>query len=338
MNTGRKIQMTWTLVRVWVGCWVALSLIGCTIISDEEVETPNEVLVAESLGEFTRASEPEGLSGISRIGGNRYYCVNDRDGLLHEMEIVFGEDGKVVRCQELRRVWLEGRVDLEGCAVDPLDGRVWVSDEHDHSVRQFDPVTGRETGRIDIPEVFTKNMVPNRSFEALALSPDGLRLYVANEDTLRCDGAVANRQQGGRVRIQEFARTGKGAPWTPTHQLFYDTEKIEGEPYAGLEISGVVSLCVTEAGTLLVLERELSQKNPLVPSFLARLYAVSPDARSEPVRKRLVWEEDTVFANYEGICFGPDLRDGRRSLILISDGGGKAVKTLLTLGVDENNQ
>ncbi|MGN0855447.1 MAG: esterase-like activity of phytase family protein [Kiritimatiellia bacterium] len=316
------------------GASLLFLLVGCAsapVLEYERLPAPRR---AKSIDEFMRLFTPEGLSGIAHIAGNRYYCVDDRDGLLHELEIVLKEDGRVASSKLIRSVRLEGRVDLEDCAVDPLDGRVWATDESDHSVRPFDPATGRElTGRVEIPDVFTQHMVPNRSFEALALAPDGLRLYVANEDTLRCDGPVASGAKGGTVRIQEFVRSGKDAPWTPTRQFFYKTERIEGRPFMGLEISGVVALAVTDEGTLLVLERELSWKKPLVPSFLARLYEVSLNPSAGVLWKRLVWQADTSFANYEGLCFGPVLKDGRQTLLLVSDGGGKAARLLRVLSL-----
>lgn len=308
-------------------------LVGCSTMSAEQGEAGDSP-VAETLDEAERDAQPEGLSDLTAIGGNRYLSVDDRGGFLHVLEIVLDEDGAVASCKTVRSIQLEGRTDLEGCAFDPLDGCVWVADEHDTSVRQFDPATGKEIAAVLVPEVFRRNVVGNRSFEALAITPDGLRMYVANEDTLKCDGACADKTTGGVVRIQEFARTGKGVPWTVARQFRYRTEKVDGEPFAGLAISGVVALVATDDGTLLVLEREMSQKNPLFPSFRARLFAVHPDAAHDgELSKRVVWDEDTMFANYEGICFGPRLKDGARSLILISDGGGVAEERVLVLSL-----
>ena len=60
---------------------VALAAAGCaTVPTDAALE-------AEDLCEFSREKGPEGLSVITRIGGNRYYCVNDRRGLLAEREM-----------------------------------------------------------------------------------------------------------------------------------------------------------------------------------------------------------------------------------------------------------
>ena len=317
-----------------LGCALALLLtVGC--LSDGAVTAkPAGPLTAETACEFAREEEgPEGLSALSRIEGNRYYSVDDRGGMLYELEIAWDDRSECGTCKVVRGVRLEGRTDLEGCAYDPLDGRVWVSDEADSSVRQYDPATGRQTAQVEVPEVFRKNIVSNRSFEGLAVSPDGLRLYVANEDTLRCDGPVADNRHGGLVRIQEFVREGAGRPWTPTRQLFYPTDAIEGGQYRGLAVSGVAALCVTDDGALLVLEREMSCKNPLFPSFRARLYEVSPADAGRPVGKRLVWEENTMFSNYEGLSLGPVRKDGTRTAVLISDGGGEAEKNVLVLSL-----
>jgi len=314
--------------RFYLSGTVGLLLAGCAT-----VETVGEkgARTAETVCEATREEQPDGLSGISRIAGNRYYCVDDSGGTLHEVEFVLDADESDGTFSVLRSVKLAGRKDLEGCAYDPLDGSVWVSDESDHSIRRFDPVTGRETAKVDVPEVYLKNMVPNRSFEALAISPDGLKMYAANEDTLTCDGAVADTEQGGLVRIQEFARTDVDDKWKPTRQYRYPTERVEGEKYEGLAISGVAALCAPGDGSLLVLEREMSRKNPLFPSFHARLFEIDLEDVGVPVKKQVVWDENTMFANYEGISFGPMLKDGTRALVLVSDGDGQAEERVLVL-------
>ena len=81
----------------------------------------------------------------------------------------------------------------------------------------------------------------------------------------------------------------------------------------------------TEDGTLIVLERELSRKG-VDPSYRARLYAVRPsrDAafdRDHPIAKKLLFGADTGTANYEGVCAGPTLDNGDRTLVMVSDGG-----------------
>jgi len=313
-----------TLAAVSFGLAVA----GCATV--EPVGEKGD-RTAEDVCEMTRPANPDGLSGITRIEGDRYYCVDDSGGRLYEVEITLNDDESDGTFKLVRSVNLEGRKDLEGCAYDPLDGSVWVTDESDHSIRQFDPVFGQELSKVAVPDVYLKNMVPNRSFEALAISPDGLKMYVANEDTLKCDGPVADAERGGLVRIQEFERKGRGFAWRPTRQYRYPTEPVEGEKYEGMAVSGVSALCVPGDGSLLVLEREMSKKNPLFPSFHGRLFEIDLADVGDPVKKQVVWDEDTMFANYEGICFGPVLKDGTRSLVLVSDGDGQAEERVLVL-------
>ena len=307
------------------------ALAGCATV-ESGCPTPG-VRTVEEICEFTRDAKPEGLSGISRVKDDLYYAVDDRGGLLHELEIVLDGGGEVASCAVKRSVRLEGRKDLEGCAYDPLDGRIWVSDEYDTTIIEFDPESGREVARAAVPEVYRKNVVSNRSLEGLTITPDGFRLYAVNEDTLRCDGRIADDLRGGLVRIQEFVRTGKDARWVPTRQFRYRTDAIEGSRFSGTALSGVAGLCAPGDGTLLVLEREMSQKSPLFPSFRARLYEIDLDTDALEPPKRLLWDENTMFANYEGICLGPVLKDGTQTLVLVSDGGGPADENLLVLAL-----
>lgn len=319
-----------TDMKIWIGLMVA-AVAGCATV--EKVSKGGRV--AEDICEFSRDEEPEGLSGITRIADNRYFSVDDRGGLLHELEIALNETGVVESCVVKRSVRLEGRVDLEGCAYDPFDGRIWVSDEHDTTIIAFDPATGKEMSRVEVPEVYQKNVVPNRSLEGLTISPDGYRMFAVNEDALRCDGRTADNLRGGVVRIQEFVRAGKGAKWVPTRQFRYRTDAVEGSKFSGTAISGVAGLCAPGDGTLLLLEREMSQKNPLFPSFRARLYEIDLDTDALEPPKRLVWEEDTMFANYEGVCIGPVLKNGTKTLVLVSDGGGGADENILVLALSD---
>lgn len=288
----------------------------------------------EDLCEISREGGPEGLSAVSRGRDGRYYCVDDRGGMLHEAAIELAEGLDDGTFAVARSVKLAGRVDLEGCAYDPLTGWIWVSDEHDTSIRAYDSNSGRMVAKTAVPEIFKKNVRRNRSIEGLAISPDGLRMYAANEDALECDGEPASQEHGGIVRIQELSRSDSADIWRPSRQLRYMTDAIEGLDYRGQSVSGVSALCVPEDGRLLVLEREMSVKKALLPTIRCRIYEVDPSAplnEDGTVAKRLVWGENTMFANYEGLCRGPDLPDGSRTLVLVSDAGGGADARVLFL-------
>lgn len=290
-------------------------------------------LSAEVVCEAPRDEGPEGASSLTRIEGDRYYCVDDRGGMLHEVEIRLADDGSDGSFAVRRSVKLDGRVDLEGCAYDPLTHWVWVSDEHDTSIRAYDPRTGKMVAKAAVPDVYVKHSRENRSLESLAITPDGLRMYAANEDTLGCDGAPAGREDGGVVRIQEFVRTDSADLWRPSRQIRYATDAVEGEAYKGMAISGVSAMCALDNGRLLVLEREMSRKKLLLPTIRGRLYEVDVSSASKTAVKRLLWDESTMFSNYEGICQGPVLPNGTRTLLLVSDGGGEADENILALSL-----
>ena len=81
--------------------------------------------------------------------------------------------------------------------------------------------------------------------------------------------------------------------------------------------------------TIEVLERELYFPKKQIGSYcLVKLYMVNPSLQQpgELLKKTLLTTFRTKFnlthrnfANYEGICVGPKLADGRQLLILICD-------------------
>lgn len=279
-------------------------------------------LSAEVVSESSRNEGPDEASALSRVGGNTYFCVNDKGGWLYEVTIALA-DGEV-SFKTNRAVRLEGRRDLEGCAYDPLTRNVWVSDEIDTSVRAFDTSTGREVAALEIPTVYGKHVRKYRSLESLAMSPDGLRLYTANEENLSCDATNV-------VRIQEFIRNGADDAFRPSRQFEYHVDPTGGRPLGRRTFSGVSELAVLPDASLLVLEREFSVK--MLPSFRIRIYRIELGKKG----KALVWEAPSTFANYEAMCLGPKLPDGRQSLVLVSDGGVGALENVLVLALSQKN-
>jgi hypothetical protein len=149
------------------------------------------------------------------------------------------------------------------------------------------------------------------------------------------------------VRIQKFVRATPQAGWRPAGQWAYVTDPIGGKNFAGKARNGVAEMCCLDDGTVLVLEREMSVKGAGIipmPSFRCRIYQVDfagatdvsgiaslNGAKYCPVSKTVVFDQNTNFAMYEGLCLGPRLSDGSRSMIMISDGDAGAVARLCSL-------
>lgn len=272
-------------------------------------------------GEFDRELTGAEYSGVSRVPGtDRYWVVDDNDGVVAEMKIEVGE-GCSSTGTVLRTVQLAGRRDIEGCAVDPLrKGVLWVSDEADHSVRAFDIENARETDRLAVPGIYAKCR-RNRSLEALSISPDGLEMWISNEEPIPGDN--------GFVRITRFSRDGASSAWKADEKCVrYRPDPVSGEKFMGRHAnSGVSGLLALGKGRLLVLERECSVKDGgSLPSLRARIYECAADGS-----KTLLWEMDTGFANYEGICLGPEFASGEKSVVLVSDGGNGGDEKIMVL-------
>ena len=84
-------------------------------------------------------------------------------------------------------------------------------------------------------------------------------------------------------------------------------------------------LALDHRGTLLALERSFSTGVPgnHIRLFIARADPAGADASGRvPLRKELLLDLDDLgitLDNQEGLTFGPNLPDGRRTLVLISD-------------------
>ena len=308
---------------------------------------------------------PPGLSGLTRVGGDTYFSVCDKNGNLHQMTIrVDHASGAVTGCVFGLTVKLEGKgkqkQDFECVAWDDANRWIWAGDEHDGSICAFQPATGKLVKTLDVPEVYDAFRF-NRSFEALSIRADGLEMWTCNETAL-CrtdavnkkgppvdDGPRTTREHGSVVRLQKFARATPQADWRPAGQWAYRTDPIGGKNFAGKARNGVAEACCLDDGTVLVLEREMSVKGGgflPVPSFRCRIYQVDFTGATDvsglsslngatytPVEKKLVFAQNTGFAMYEGLCLGPLLADGSRSLLMISDGDAGAVARLYALKV-----
>jgi hypothetical protein len=303
-------------------------------------------LTITEAGLFPRAAEPAGLSGIAYAGGDRYFSVNDSGGTMHPMTIKMDyATGAVTGCVVDAAVPLGG-VDLEGVAYDPASDSVFASDEADASIRQYS-LSGDPRGALSVPgnlAAFRNNF----SLESLSMRGDGLELWTCNEESLYNaslgvnDGGISTTTQGSLVRLTRFARQDVHAPWVFKGQWAYRTDPIRGDIVPGVSRSGVADLCALPDGSLLVLEREFSVD--FFYSFKTRIYRVAIGGATDvtalnslsgatftPVEKTLLWDRNTAFMNFEGICLGPRLDDGTLSLVLISDGDDEAYEALFAL-------
>jgi hypothetical protein len=235
------------------------------------------------------------------------------------------------------------RADAEALRVDPLEHQVVWASEGDVA-RRFDPslrrmsLDGAYRGWAPLPAGLAFDPLgasgarPNLTVEGLAYAPDGRSLWVSMEAPLIQDGPVSSVRAGGMSRITRLDRQGKVLA-----QYAYPLDPIQVAPGRGLRAdNGISEILAADAHRLLVLERSGVETRKGHFAFHCRLYLVDtrggqdvagrPSLAGGPVRplaKRLLVNFDRLdgvdAGNLEAMAWGPNLKDGRRVLVLMAD-------------------
>jgi len=204
-------------------------------------------------------------------------------------------------------------------------------------VRRF-TLGGRQVGDIAVPGAFLPapghGVRQNLAFESAAVSPNGRTLWIGTEGALVQDGPAATVANGSPARLLRYdART-----WNVERQFVYVTDPIAEPPVppTAFAVNGLADLLPLNEEFLLAMERSFSVGAPGTGNTI-KLYDVAlPGADDvngfdslatllsgiQPLEKTLLLDLDVLgipLDNVEGMTFGPDLPDGRRSLILVSD-------------------
>ena len=301
--------------------WTALMLIPLTVIAQEVTVLKQKA--------FPKTVSAGNYSGITWLGASRYAIANDKSPtagfylMTIETDSITGEL-LTVREDTFLTSGLPNR-DEEGICYVPENQTVFVSGEADQEIIEYN-LRGQQTGRkLNIPEIF-KTAYKNGGFEALTYQPKTHRFWTTSEFTLKADGEkpTIERKIKNRLRLQSF-----GDDLQPKEQYWYESDSTIIKKQKGRSIVGVSGLAALDDGRIVVLEREMYFPKKQIGSFsLVKLYVVNPSLQQpgEVLRKTLLTEFRTKvnltrrnFANYEGICIGPKLADGRQLLILVCD-------------------
>lgn len=235
-------------------------------------------------------------------------------------------------------------VDAEALRVVPGTGNlVWSSEGEIWDGVPADIYLSDATGRLlrtfELPIWFRpdrvrgtshRGMRPNKAFEALDATADGQQVVAMVEDVLMQELDV--RDQAGRVPVRVLRFDIATGRLLASH--VYPVDPFPDPGTAGdrmTNAAGAVSMLLLSDGRYLVLERGFERSL----GVRIRLYLVDPrraddvsdienlsDRPYRPAEKILL--ADLIGAglradNWEGMAFGPDLPDGRMTLVLVSD-------------------
>jgi len=240
-------------------------------------------------------------------------------------------------------------LDPEGLALSP-QGTLWLSSEGVYATEEppklleFNRETGEELRSLPIPALFSPRVDPqtrrqqtgvqsNLGLESLTLTPTGssaaqepVRLFSLNESPLVQDVDLSVAEEGGRLRFLHYYLA-DGPPLLIAEHLYpLDTVSLA-------VVSGVSELLALDnSGHFLSLERSLTPFG-----WQAKLFQIAIAGASDisgrsalqgelrgltPIQKQLLVDFssfDFPVRNWEGMTWGPQLADGSRSLVLISD-------------------
>jgi hypothetical protein len=206
-------------------------------------------------------------------------------------------------------------------------------------VREFS-LDGRQLGSFPVPAAFspnaggTRGVRQNLGFESAAVTPSGRYLFTGTEAAIVQDGPPATVAAGSPARLLRYDLRTR----TLERQFVYWTDPIAEAPVpaTAFAVSGLVELLPLDKDSLLAMERSFSVGAPDTGNTI-KLYRVELGGADDvngfdslatllgglrPAEKSLVLNLDALgipLDNVEGMAFGRDLPDGRRSLVLVSD-------------------
>lgn len=278
---------------------------------------------------FPKAVPAGNYSGICWLGGDRYAVVDDKlpTAGFHLFTIQIDSltgDILSVRADSFVTSHQPNR-DEEGICYVPHTNTVFASSESDGQIIEYTLDGQLTVRRLHIPEVFA-DIYSNRGFEALTYNAATHLFWTTTENSLKADGTKPNirRELSNRLRLQSFSDD-----LQPLHQYWYVTDTLRAKSPEGKCTLGVSGLAALDNGQLVVLERQVQKTSSGIGSSVrVRLYLVNPAAHQpgDELEKQLLTEFRTSinltrrsFANYEGLCLGPRLADGRQVLLLVAD-------------------
>lgn len=277
----------------------------------------------------------------------RFYelTIDLGDGALDEGDVVFTDvttltDGN-------GQPFEPGVLDAEGLAFSSRNF-LYLSSEGDAS-QLFPPTVGafslegEHFGQLDAPGKFDPSadgmsgIRNNLAFESLTLTPNEDDLITATENALLQDGPAASLDGESPSRVLVFdAETGLSI-----HEYIYEVEAIPNAaiPLDAFADNGLVELLALDnAGSFLALERSfaigfgntirLFEASTQGATDVSGFDGILDPATGEPfdidatVKKDLLLDFADLgleLDNYEALAFGPELADGRQSLIVASD-------------------
>lgn len=246
--------------------------------------------------------------------------------------------------------------DIESIRIDPANGHLWFASEGNPALGSPPELVENDTEghfirSLPLPERFhfsddaTRGARPNLTTEGMCFAADGASIWVSIEGPLLQDGALPTAESGAPVRFIQLDRDGNSL-----REVAYELDPL-ARASDSVAVAGVSEIVAIDDDRLLVLERQAIDRLFGIPDFTVRLYeATLPGATDvqeidalagadyTPVTKLLLADLGElgigIVTNFEGICWGPQLANGHRSLVLNADNNQVRVLPSQLLALD----
>lgn len=266
-------------------------------------------------------------SGIASLGQNMYAVVSDKSDsvLWYRFQIdIDSVTGQILRavCLGAGAYTAERNLDIEG--VTYTGKQVVIASEAENRITTH--FLGHDRvgllSQVKLPIL----CYPNYGVESLTFDAERRWIWTATESTPKMWGKAADalNRLCNRVPLMAFDDSLKWQGMA-VYQMDAPIARHAAQWYA----MGVSELCAIGRGRLLVLERELYVPQQKIGAWVSnKLYCTDSVCLGDtmPVGKYIVhaWKTkfnltNHSFANYEGMCLGPHLKDGSQTIILVAD-------------------
>ena len=290
-----------------------------------------------------RGIVPRGnYSGITRVSDDVYTMVSDKSdsAIFFNVRLYISKQtGELLQAEYLGTKGEAELIGLDNEAIARVtDSTVVVASEGKCRLKEY-MLDGKPSNENMWGwSVSAEDVWPNYAFESLTY--DSLRntLWTINEAPFRRDGRPASPQNIVKnvLRLLAFDMSHRDdSPKAYLYRMDIPSTMKTAQTYA----MGVSELCALPDGQLLVLEREAFIPKAKMGAFCqCKLYIIDPskatpysfDKEIEPgatyIEKRLLtsWRTNISvlsqsWANYEGMCLGPQLENGDQVIVLVSD-------------------
>jgi hypothetical protein len=243
---------------------------------------------------------------------------------------------------------LSHTVDPESLRFDPIKNQIIWTSEGERVVKSDKPVlispsinisdlNGKFVDTFPIPSILSMQSAENGphqngGFEGMTLDPDFKTMYVAMEEPLYEDGPLADvTPTKSWTRILSYDVSTK----KNLEQYAYNLEPVarQANPATAFKINGISEILSLGNKRILIIERSFSSGNLgcTIKVFLTDLNNATNVADSKamketppqhPISKKLLLNMDDLgilIDNVEGVTLGPDLPNGHKTLLFVSD-------------------